>query len=102
MDTYTNSAQLSLPLVRRRLVQQIQQRSAPGLSVLDIRAWQRRCRLVTAQRVLADVRDTRLVAVAVGVTTRAVRYWRAGRHVPTVRHVQQLAAIGWLVRRAAA
>jgi hypothetical protein len=60
-------------------------------------AWSRNSRRVHAQQILGAIPATPKVAAALGVTPRAVRYWRAGQHAPTPQHWQQLCALRGLL-----
>jgi hypothetical protein len=94
MFSYKTEADLSS--VRERLLRYLDQRPAP-VAVIDARGELRRARLAHARLILRRFLQTTAVAAAIGVTTRAVRYWRANQYAPTARHYGQLRALARLV-----
>jgi hypothetical protein len=69
--------------------------------LLDVRDWQRASRQLQARLFLRLIprTGTTHVATAIGVTPRAVNYWRAGHCTPNARHWRQLAALRVLLSR---
>jgi signal recognition particle subunit SEC65 len=63
--------------------------------LFDERQWRRNSRRVNAQQIMGRIsrQHTASVARALGVTPRAVRYWRAGAVAPTTQHWRQLQAL---------
>jgi hypothetical protein len=82
-----------------RLPQRLEAAKPVLPDLFDVRAWQRSSRRVRTQEILRRVprRGTANVALALGVTSRAVNYWRCGAVAPTPRHWRQLTALCDLV-----
>jgi hypothetical protein len=85
MDICTQSDTLSLP----------KPWPAPAL-----RARSRLARAITVAQIFTRPVRIRTVAEAVGVTPRAVRYWKCGRYLPNLRNWRRLSALVTLLREA--
>jgi hypothetical protein len=69
--------------------------------LFDERAWRRASRRIQARNFLRRFprNDTVYVAMLLGVTPRAVNYWRTAAHAPTPKHWRQLYALCAIVSR---
>jgi hypothetical protein len=88
----------SLETTRTRLLEVIRSKpvpkpARPEPTLFDERAWRRNSRRLQTRQALRTIPCTTDLAVVLGVTTRAVRYWRTGQHAPTPQHWQQLCAL---------
>jgi hypothetical protein len=66
----------------------------PDVTAHDERRWRADHRRQTAERWLRHIPPhPTAVAMLIGVTPRAVQYWRRGERAPTVKHWQKLRAL---------
>jgi hypothetical protein len=94
-----NDHQPDLVAVRAMLVEQIRAKPEP-VGESPARAedrWRRDGRLADARCVLRAVHSNARIATALDVTPRTIRYWRAGKHSPNVKHWRQMRALGGLL-----
>jgi hypothetical protein len=82
-----------------RLPQRLEAAKPVQLDLLNVRLWRRNSRVTYTQRILDRISrsHTATLAMAIGVTPRAVRYWRAGAVAPTSEHARQLTALSALL-----
>jgi hypothetical protein len=81
----------TLAAVRARLVEVIGQKPAPAPEPSPARDW---------VRIPTTIATPRMIATVVGVTPRAVLYWRRGERTPRWRHKRKLLVLQAMVRRA--
>jgi hypothetical protein len=65
-----------------------------------VRKYERASRRAGAVRLLRDIPSGCAIATLIGVTPRAVAYWRRGERAPTIRHSRQLRALYSIVSTA--
>jgi hypothetical protein len=91
-----------LSMARARLLEQSQQRPEPKpeVTIVDVRRQRRdRRRQCTARWLKTIPPHPSAVATVLGVSPRAVLYWRRGERAPTVGNWPKLAALYGLCRR---
>jgi hypothetical protein len=71
----------------------------PEVTAHDERRWQRDARRKQAARFLVHIpAHPTSVAMLIGVSTRAVAYWRRGERAPTAKNMRRLGALHGLCR----
>jgi hypothetical protein len=76
---------------RARLLDVIRQKPAPVPAPRPARDW---------VRIPTSIATPRMIPTVVGVTSRAVLYWRRGERTPRWRHKRKLLMLQAMVRRA--